>query len=202
MSKEPGAIHHHKIVINARHPTAMIGKGFPGDRFEALNIEVRPWKKGGEHILVAGTSARTAIGDDEDPQAWERKAIKRIALHTERAIVYRPKPTPTWKNPPPLKGAAFSAPDEKLGAVLKRAWLVVTRHSNVSIDGLVMGVPCFCEQGVASKVSIPSLMDVERPDRGFDRMPFLHDLAYCQWTPGEMRRGSCWAWLRTQLSCT
>ena len=190
---------HHKVSVNGRHPVDMIGRGFPSSRFEALRIAVAPWTCEGEHILVARTSARAAIELGLDPQAWEREVIERLRPYTDRPIIYRPKPTPTWRDPPPIEGAGFSAPDEKLGVVLKRSWAVVTRHSNVAIDGLVMGVPCYAEAGVAREVSMKSPMDIERPRRDVDRNAFFADLAWCQWTPAEMRSGACWDFLKAHI---
>ena len=72
-------------------------------------------------------------------QEWEREALARIALTTNRTIAYRPKPSRSDPQKP-ISGLDFAGEPLRLKDALMDAWAVVTHHSNVGIDGMLIGV--------------------------------------------------------------
>ena len=185
----------HKIAIDGRHPTEQIRKAkYPHDRLRAFNIRCKPYRKTGKHILVAGMSGRAAESVGLAPGAWEAQAIATLRQHTDRPILYRPKPS--WKEAQPIPGSIWSAPAQPLDSVLRDAWAVVSHHSNVAIDGLIEGIPAFCEDGPATLMGQNNLAKIERPIYPDGREQWLANLAYCQWNVVEMENGTAWRHLK------
>lgn len=181
---------YHKVVVNGREPTDYFDRASLPDRFDRFGLELKPWRKGGDHILLAGMSEKSSGTRGFRPLEWEMNAIDKIKRVTDTPIVYRPKPS--WKNAKPIDGTVFSPPTQPLSEVLENCAGVVTLHSNVAVDALIAGVPVLAEQGVASLLSVWSierLLGEQKQDR---RQQLMDDVAYCQWTPTEMASGECW----------
>lgn len=188
---------YHKIAVNSRHPTAYFQqRPMPSDRINKLGIKPKPWKKDGKHILVAGMGAKAASVEGFKPSEWEMAAIRELARWTDRPIVYRAKPS--WHNPERIGGTIFSGKEQRLEEVLQDCWAVVTHHSNVAVDGLVEGIPCFCFHGVASIMGSQDLSTIESPVYPDDREQWLANIAYTQWRPDEMKTGEAWRYLRDE----
>lgn len=186
---------HHKVVLDAWCPTTTMRRGCPEDRLSRLGVGVRP-SKAGKAIIVAGMSGKSARDHGFAPNEWETKAVKRLRGVTARPIVYRPKPS--WKEARPIPGVGYSAGSAAIADVLADAHALVTHHSNAAVDALAAGVAIYCEQGVASLLSVPDVVAVDKaqPASIEDRRQLLADIAYCQWTPAEMRSGECWSHFR------
>jgi len=184
---------YHKVSVNALHPTAYLRAGHSPDRLNQIGVRLKPWRKRGEHIIVAGMSDRSAAVNGFAPEAWERRAIEEIKKHTERAIRYRPKPS--WDGARPISGTAFHRGGTDIRQYLRDCWALVTHHSNAAVDALAAGIPVYCEDGAASLLSMPSLDHLDDPPLPGGRAEFLADLAYCQWSVPEMASGACWDYL-------
>jgi hypothetical protein len=190
---------YHKVSVNNRHPTAYFRRP-QHDRRRIAHFRdflAQPWSMGGDHILLAGMGDKGALAEGFHPEEWERQAVEIIRAHTDRRIVYRPKPS--WKKAKPLPGCEYV--DSKSRVVeldLVNCHAIVTHHSNVAVDGLVAGIPAFCVGGVAAPFSSPRLERIERPEFPDGRDAWMADIAYTQWTPVEMAAGLCWAHLREE----
>lgn len=196
--KEGGArAGYHKVSVNGRHPTAYFQtRKHDASRIEALGVAVRPWRQGGKTILVAGMSAKSAGVEGFTPEQWERQAIAVLKRHTDRPIVYRPKPS--WRDAMPIEGARFEPHLDGLEGLLGDCHAVVTHHSNVGVDALAAGVPVFSVEGVATRLGLADLALIDKPRRDDGREQFMADLAWCQWTPREMASGTCWRHLKDE----
>lgn len=189
---------HFKVAVNARHPTKYFQKVAHDDqRAKALGIAARPWRKEGRHILLAGMSAKAAWAEKIEPaERFERITIQALKNVTDRPIVYRPKPS--WGDAKPIEGARFSSREERLEDVFSDCYAVVTHHSNVAVDGLVAGIPCFVWDGVATAMGSNDLKNIDRPCRPDDRDQWINDITYTQFRLSEMREGVAWRHLRDE----
>lgn len=185
---------HHKIVVNGRHPTEYFRMGNPPDRFNRLGVRIKPWRKKGSHILIAGMSAKASETHGLGTQEWERQTAKRLRAVTDRPLLYRPKPS--WSGASPLPHCTMVNRAGPIESYLREAWAVVTHHSNVAVDALVNGVPVYAQEGVGSVMSMNSLEDIESPYYPDDREGFLADVAYCQWDAEEMAKGLPWRFFK------
>lgn len=189
---------HHKIVVNGRHPTAYFQKvRHDNRRAKALGIALKPWRSEGRHILLAGMGSKASvIAEQMVFESFERETIKALRAHTDRPIVYRPKPS--CKQSGEINGTVFSPGSQPLGEVLKDCHAVVTHHSNVAVDALVEGVPAFCFHGVAVPLSLQDCARIETPITPDGREQWINDIAYTQWTWSEMAKGLPWRHLKDE----
>ncbi len=188
---------YHKVVVNSRHPTAYFQQTKHSPlRFRDLGLIVRPWQKINDgKILLASMSQKAAVAEGLPPFTWERDALNSILRHTERGVIYRPKPN--CPRARPMRGSQF---DKKtsLPLVLGGCHAVVTRQSNTAVDALLSGVPVFCELGVASVMGHGDLALIESPRYPDNRQRWVEDIAWCQFTTAEIRTGLPFAHLKDE----
>lgn len=181
---------HYRICVGDWSPHRYVSAGLPASRLEALGVEVKPWRQGGDKVLLLGAQAKSMREHGYRYMQWETATAKRL-LHLGLSVVYRPKPNDPEKAPMNIDGVAYD--DGPLDAALERAKLVVAHHSNAAIDALVAGVPVHCETGVAAAFSVPIRAE---PELRYGREQFLADVAWLQWSLDEMRSGAAWAHLK------
>jgi len=197
--KEPKARFdgYHKIVINDRHPTAYFQRRqHDNSRSRWMDVTIKPWSPGTGHILIAGMGDKAAEAEGYDFEAWERWAIKKIRMFTNRSIVYRPKPS--CKRARPIAGVGYSAKTVDLSQALRNCYAVVTHHSNVAVEALCAGVPVWCWKGVATPFASQDLRTLDSPTMLEGREQWVNDIAWCQWSTAEMRSGLAWTQLQEE----
>jgi len=189
---------YHKVAVNSYHPTGyMMTCEHDDSRLKRLDLDPKPFNKGGEHILLAGMSGKASWANDFLPLEFETKMISSIKTVSKRRIVYRPKPS--WKEARPIVNADYSPPTETLKQALKDCWAIVSHHSNVSIDAALEGIPAFVEpEAPASLLGNSNIGSIENPVYPSEDMVnrWLYALSYQQWTPQEMANGDCWNYFK------
>jgi hypothetical protein len=170
----------HRLAINSWCPTDYMGRGMPQDRWDAARIPMSALSTGRD-ILVAAMSEKAARTHGYAFRQWEDAAMLTMRTFTKRRIIYRPKPSK-------------AQPGVPIADALRQASAVVSHHSNVAVEAMIEGVAVYAEKGVGTLVSIPTLrqIDIAQPPDLETRVAFLSDIAYCQWTPQEMRQGDVW----------
>lgn len=187
---------YHKVTVDARHPNAYFRKvKHANDRIRQFSVRARGWKTG-RNILLLGMSEKSAGTVGYGPQEWEERAIATLRQHTDRRIIYRPKPS--WRGAKPIAGADFSSKEQKLLSALRNCHAVVSHHSNAAVDALIEGYPSFCMDGVAASMSLQDLSRIEKPLYPDGREQWMADIAYCQWTPAEMAMGAPWRHFKSE----
>jgi len=189
---------YHKVTINSRNPDEYLMKrNRDANRIALLGIKAMPWRTDGDFIIVAGMSDKSANSYGMKPEEWERWAVAELRKHTKRKIIYRPKPS--WIAAKPIAGSEFKVAQKSSDATPQTfvgCHAVVTHHSNIAIDALVNGVPAFCWSGAATCMSLQDLAQIEKPLRPPAREQWLANIAWCQWTVGEMASGAMWRQLK------
>ena len=170
------------------------------DRARALGLAFAP-RRFGECVLFAGASQKHCdfhgLGDCT---AHARGVIAQIRAHTDRPIIYRPKPS--WRDAVPVEGADFSRPPITLADELRSCFVLVTHSSNAAVDAILAGVPAIVlGPGIARPVASRRIAEVEDPfwPPAEIRRQWLADLAYCQWTVEDMATGEMWRITRRRL---
>ena len=165
-------------VVGDGNKDAWLKNAPPSDRWDELKIELKPWRRSGEEVVIAPLSKAVGQYLDIDPHKWLQAVIAEVRSHTDRPIVIKAKDS-----------------DASIQSSLRRAWCLVTHSSNSAIDAIVEGVPVFTTGDCASKfLASGPLSQIERPKYP-DREKWFRVLAYSQWTMAEIQRGRCWAWL-------
>lgn len=155
-----------------------------GERWEAFNIELKPWRESGEHVLVL---AQRGIGEPGVAMGgfWPRDTERKLKKMTKREIVMRRHPGMA-PNPTSLEGA------------LAGAHCAVTWASGAGIKALAAGVPVFYDfpmwiGGEAGKFLDKDLENPRMDDEAREAM--FRRLAWCQWNVDEVESGEALRWL-------
>jgi len=151
------------------------GRGAPDyDRLRPFHEAVKPWNKGGQHILLCTQTPdyykRFGIAD------WVESTMKRLKLYTDRPIILREKGT-----------------ERSLMADLQGAHCLVCCTSNTAVEALMEGIPVITTGDcAASRMGLADPARVEHPFYPDDRMEWAAALAANQWTLDEIAQGDCW----------
>jgi len=191
---------YYRVSVNEFQPHAYF-QAVPRkpDRFLRLAIEPAPFRRRGSTILFDGASQKylswQGLGQLE---VWGAGVVATLRRHSRRQIVYRPRPT---HNPEPhVPGAERGAPE--LRRELERAHLCVSYGGNIGVDALIAGVPHFAlGDSIARPLSETNWRNLDQPHVPTDaeRLQWLADLAYCQWTMDEIASGEAWCYLEGRL---
>jgi hypothetical protein len=160
-----------RVTRNGFQQTEVFAR--PPDRWEALskrfNLKVKPWRRGGEYILLAMSSSFNY--EYFDCVGWEGVVTQQLRQYTDRPIVVRKKH------------------EKDLQQQLARAWCVVTHTSMVAVDAVLAGVPVYVTgPSVARPMGLTDLSKVEEPVFP-DREAWFRSLAYAQFDLKDMKRG-------------
>lgn len=178
---------HYRMVVDGWSPDRYVRANLPAHRFLSFGVQIQPVAKGGDTIIVAGSSSKAAAEHGFAFQQWEREVIGKLQGCGKR-ILYRPKPTDRMV-PQRIPGAMLDT--GPLEESMARACGVVTHHSNVAIDALAAGIPTHCVTGAAAAFSVP-LEEIANCDMPDGREQFLYDVAWLNWSLDEMRAGAYW----------
>lgn len=188
-----------RVSIAAHHPTQFLtGKG-DKNRWQALGLQAERWRATGFQIVIAGSSQKYHdFYGLPDPTTWAKEVVDELRRHTDRPIIYRPKPS--WHEAVAINGTHYSNPTENIDHVLKNAWALVTHGSNACFEAALAGIPSIVlGNAVARPISSTSLADINAPLLHEDRGRWFQQLCQWQWTEAEMQRGSMWKFLRPQI---
>ena len=172
------------------HNAAFFNEGSPSDRWEALGVELKPWRYDGEHILVCGQVPSDASVQDIDIIHWSAEITSFLRKHTDKKVVYRPHPLARNRTPH-MMGVENSNRD--LATDLSRACAVVTYNSNTAVEAVIEGIPSFAmdKGSMAWEVAchdINRINDYAAPMEVI-RTQWAYNLAYTQWNEAEFMEG-------------
>lgn len=175
----------HQLYALARHAHNGRGQWYVGgpERWNALGIELKPWRTDGNHILICPNRSFGMPGLAMPPD-WGNTVRRRLAKLTKREVRLRPHP-------------GNDAPRRPLLDDLAGAWAVVIWASSAGVNSLIVGVPVLCESPAwICKAASGSLNEVEAPPMP-DRLPAMHGLAFAQWSLKEIKSGEAFEKLLT-----
>jgi len=161
--------------INSYQMTA--SRDVPGDRWDALRIEVKPWRSKGDHVVIAAPSRTYARF--HRCEGWIADTIDALARVTNRQLVIRDKES---KRP--------------LQADLEGAHALVSHGSIAAVEAVICGTPVFVHPDSAARlVGLTDIKQIEQPVMP-DRTRWLRSLAYSQCNEAELVDGTLWGLLR------
>lgn len=154
------------------------------ERFEALRLELAPWRMSGDHVLVL---PQRGIGEGgvAMPMQWGHRMFVDLQRTLARPVRLRRHPGDLKKSEPYVD--------------LQNAHCAVTWGSGAGIKALAVGIPVFhafprwIGAGAASPLDGA---DLERPFMDDDaRLTMFRRLAWAQFTMREIVSGDAFAWL-------
>ena len=157
-----------------------------GERFEKNFDPLKPWKVGGEYILIMGQvpGDMSLQGQDMTP-FYEDAAVKLCNIHG-LPVYFRPHPHGKTNFKPHIKAITGD-----LDRVLEKAALVVTYNSNSGVDAVVSGIPAIAMDKGSMAYEVTS-HDLSGKLAKPDRTAWANRLAHCQYTPDEIASGYFW----------
>jgi hypothetical protein len=174
-----GRPQYHRISVGNYHPGRyLMDLDKPNDRYKAHNLELKPWKKEGEFILLCAVSKfnLAVYGLELDYELEQTTEL--IERYTDLPVVLRGR-----------KARHIEPLEEQI----KKAFAVVTWSSNCSVEALIEGVPCFLRcTAAASPLCLNDLSRINEPFYPEDREKWLHNLSYCQFGIEEIIDGTAW----------
>jgi hypothetical protein len=143
-------------------------------------IEIKPWTKKGDYILVLPPSEHVNLWYDFTN--WEKDTVNKLKQYTQREIRVRKKDSKT-----------------PFMEELKNAWAVVTSQSTAAVDAIINGVPSFCDEiSMAKPVSHTDLSLIETPFYPENREEWLDSLLANQYLMSEIENGFAWNRLKNK----
>ena len=177
------------------------GRASP-ERFAVHGLSISPWRGGGRHILVTCQSEWWYEQHGTSLREWLDRATAEIREYSDRPIRIRLKPFSKLRRPPnharPGDIEMAREPGPFL-ADLDDCWALVTHSSNTAVEAILEGVPVFVTgESAAAPMACSDLASIESPRRHDGREQWAWNLAANQWTPREIRNGTCWRALQEQ----
>lgn len=186
-----------------------LNKNSPSDRWPLMkklcNLDCKDWRTKGDHILLALQSDKGWSFDKTSVVGWALDTIKEIRKYSDRPIWIRQHP---WAKTTEGEKIQRVYPDVKVTETSRTGFLkdlenchaLVTYNSTAAVDSIVCGIPSFVtnDKCMAWDVANKDLSKIENPDL-IDRMQWLYDLSYCQWTLEEYQSGEVWKRFKEQV---
>lgn len=162
------------------------------ERLATLNVDLKPWRTRGEHILVC-PSRGLKTSEMPQPDGWTEWVVEKLKRYTDREIRVRPHPG-NWK-PRTKEHAASLARD------LEGAHACVIWASSAGVKSLMQGVPVIFKapHWICAEAAGSRLEDIESPPMP-DRTPAFERLASAQWSLDEIASGAPFRALLPELT--
>lgn len=168
---KPG--HYYALALGWHNGRGQWPAGGP-ERFAALQVELKPWRTAGRHILVCPNRS-FGVGAQVMPADWGQRCAGRLRAVTARRVVVRDHP-------------GNSRPARPLRSDLEGAWACVVWSSGSAVHALAAGIPTFIEApyhvlkgaGASGTVDAPVMPE---------RLPHFERMAWAQWQCREIESG-------------
>ena len=170
---------YYRVTRNAYQLDRMPISGEGGDdrRLRACGVEIRPWRRRGEHILVCPPDEAFAALHGFNAGAWMQHIREALRNLTERPVRVRER----------------ACADVTLADDLVGAWCLVTYVSNAAVEAVCTGIPVIATgRCSAAAMGTYDLTAVEDPPRPRGRRRWAAWLASNQWTMQEIVAGEAW----------
>ena len=158
------------------------------DRWATLDVEIKPWREGGDYVLVCPNRSFGVPGRSM-PEDWAKDTAKRLEKFTTLPVRIRKHP-------------GNDAPKHTLQHDLAGAAGVVVWTSSCGIHALAEGIPVICEapfwickSTTVTQSTLMALASENSHDLALDRDAALRRMAWAQWTCAEIATGEPFKWL-------
>lgn len=172
---------------------------------KALNIDIKPWRTTGDHILICLQRHGGWSMGGLDVQTWLDRTIMQVRQHSKRPIIVRTHPGDK-KIKAILKinhKNVHLSNNERLITDLYHAWAMVVHNSSPSVASAIEGVPVFVtdptpQHSQAYEIANIDLGKLENPDMP-ERKTWIERISMCHWNFDELRSGEAWQFFKRYL---
>lgn len=170
-----------------------------------LNIDLQPWRKNGEHILICLQRNGGWSMGSYDVMKWCNDIVKKIRLRTDRPIVVRTHPGDK-RAQQYIRSAPKGVKISKSNSILedfKNCHAVITYNSSPGVAAAIEGVPVFVtdqnpKNSQAHAVANTELRYIEEPET-FERQEWIEKIAMSHFNFNDLRSGVAWKIIREYL---
>ena len=189
-----------KVGLNGINRDAYFGDSNNDDRRKRLlGLEVKPWRKQGDNILLCGQHDKSLQWQSMPSMSnWFMQTYREIRKHTDRPIVFRPHPRcrlphielglkHVYRQEPQHVNGTYDSFDMGFDNI----HCTISYSSNPGIHSVIEGVPAFVStHSLAYDVAndIDFLHDIEQPMMP-ERTQWLNDYAHTEYTIDEISQG-------------
>ena len=176
-----GKLLNYKVSVDALQCGPIIKR--PSDRWDKLDVELKPWKKDGSKILVLPPTGYSGEFFKLDPEEWVSEKVEELKKHTDREIKVRRKP----------KGRHFKT-NLTFHEDLQDTFAVVAFTTNGATEAIVEGIPVFTDDINAARhvgLGLDELDKIETPIYP-DREDWCNHIGYSQFNVCEFSDGAAW----------
>ena len=162
----------------------------PSDRWDKLNINLKPWSSEGEHILFCSQYEHDASVQHVPYRQLEQSILKQLTYTTNKQIIFRPHPVRQRINV--VKNTILSKNLNKdIKSDFQNCHLVCVFNSNSAVEATVEGIPTLAlDEGCMVEPDTNTLdTDSLRSPKTFDRSSWKNNLAYSQWNIKDILSG-------------
>jgi len=172
---------------------------------DSLGINLKPWKKHGDYILITCQRDGGWSMDGLKIMNWLHPLLQNLRRYTDREIMVRfhPGDKKIEKHIQQLRAIGhkvkISSPTSSLLKDLHDAYAVVSYNSSPGVISAIEGVPVFVidpQRSQAAEVANTDLTKIDTPNYDFDRESWLRRVAMSHWTLNELKSGECWKHMR------
>jgi len=172
-----------------------------------LGIDVKPYRKNGNHILICLQRNGGWSMKNIDVMQWCHVTISEIRKYSDRHIVVRGHPgdgkTGQYLK---LRYPNVTISNDKSRTIiqdLQNAWATITYNSSPGVASLINGVPVFQldsdkECSMYSECANFQLHNIENP-KLIDRQKWLERISMCHWSFDELQNGQAWSFIRNYV---
>lgn len=171
---------------------------------KTLNIQLRDYRKTGNHILICLQRIGGWSLQATNLQNWLNTTIDTIKQYSDRKIVVRKHPGDRMQSSIVLKhkNVSFSTSSHIVND-FRNAWATVNYNSSPGIASIINGVPVFVTDPTPQNSQIfpacdTDLSKIETPTL-FDRTELLNRISQSHWNDDEVASGEAWAFFKERL---
>lgn len=165
-------------------------------------LEPKETKKENEgcYILYAGSSNKYhRFMNLDEPTAYAENIVQEVRKHTDRPIIYRPKPS--WDDRKPVPQTIYMGHrSTKFNELVKKdVYALITHSSNAALEANLYGIPTIVlGEGIARPISSTSIEDINNIYRPTleEKHSLGRSLSYFQWRVEEIKDGHMWRHLK------
>lgn len=180
-------------------------ESLPSDRFDALGLDVEDdvFLSGNTSWMIAGQVPNdTQHNLDEDTlDRFYTEAVRVGSLYKADSMYFRQHPKADVCE---FKEVRSTVPTERgsevpLSESLDRCAGVITYNSTLFYEATMRGIPVICHPSASYAHMATKIREPLRLRSAEEKLPFLHRVAYAQWTMDEIRQGKSIAFLNRYL---
>ncbi len=187
-----------KVGLNGINRDGNLGpSGNNNNRARSLGLELTPWRKTGDYILICGQHDKSLQWENMPPMSkWIMHTIETVQLYSDKPILFRPHPRcPLPDIESQYKNVYRQRPQKLLDTYddfdmsFDNTWATISWSSNPGIHSVIAGVPVFTgPSSLAWPVSNTGTETIDNPLMP-NRQQWLNDYAHTEYTIDEITQG-------------